>query len=202
MSIASIFITVLYLYLLQWITLPLLYFSIFLVFAGFVATGAWSLWLSTQYPEGSEWQQYGQIGAGLAFALALIYLICVCCCWSNITLGAQIMSVAADFLTSNLRIVFLPFGTAFVVFLFMIWWLACAAWIYTVGDVQWVRNSYFTEITNNPNIHYLMWFFLFCLVWVLSFISAYQVFVTAATAVQFYFYDAAADAESQPDSQG
>ena len=46
-----------------------------------------------------------------------------------------------------------------------------------------------------------MWFFLFCLFWTLSFISAYQVFVTAATVAQFYFSGAAAGEENQGDAK-
>ena len=46
-----------------------------------------------------------------------------------------------------------------------------------------------------------MWFFLFCLFWTLSFVSAFQVFVTAATVAQFYFSGAASDEENQGDAK-
>lgn len=192
MTILSVVITILYLFLLQWMTMCLLYVSIALVFFAFVAMGAWSFWMSTQYPPGSEWEMYARVGAGFSFALALIYMICVCCCWSNIALGATILKVAAGFLTKNLRMVFLPILSSFFIAIFGIWWLACASWIYTIGDVVPQENSFFAAIQNNDQIHYLMWFFLFCLFWTLAFISSYQVFVIAATVAQYYFSGAAA----------
>ena len=135
MSFAAAAITVLYIFLLQWVTMCLLYVSIFLVFAGLVATGGWSYWMSTQYPPDSEWQQYALVGAGLCITLAVCYLVCVCCCWSNIALGSAILKVAASFLSKNLRMIFLPILSSLIIVMFMCWWLTCAAWIYTIGDV-------------------------------------------------------------------
>jgi hypothetical protein len=38
-------------------------------------------------------------GAIVSWLVGLAYLICVCCCWKNIALGASIMECASDFVS-------------------------------------------------------------------------------------------------------
>jgi len=44
MCVATIFISIIYIFLLKWLTKPLLYISMVLILAGFVLLGGW-LWL-------------------------------------------------------------------------------------------------------------------------------------------------------------
>lgn len=61
-------------------------------------------------------------------------MICVCCCWKNIALGASIMEAASEFVAQNLRVVTLPIIAYIIVLPVFIIWTACATYLYSVGE--------------------------------------------------------------------
>jgi len=71
------------------------------------------------------------------------------CCWENIALGASIMEAASDFVTSNIRIVFLPIIAYIVSLLFFAYWAVTAVYLYGVGEVTYSNLLPIALVKNN-----------------------------------------------------
>lgn len=86
---------------------------------------------------------YLTIGACVSWALAFIYACFMCCCWSNISLGASIMEAASAFVSSNLRIIWVPVTAYFICIPFLAYWVVSCAYLWSIGDVEFKPNSFF-----------------------------------------------------------
>ena len=165
------------------------YVSMLLILICLVLLGGWSWLQKDKYDPVQEEENYmyAQIGAYVAWAIAAIYLCFMCCCWSNISLGASIMEAASDFVSSNLRIVLLPVISYACSIVFFAFWIVVAVHLYSIGEVEFERNSFIANIKWSEEHWYIMWYFLFCLFWVVAFIICTQQFMIAAMACMWYF---------------
>jgi len=109
-------------------------------------------------------------GAYVSFVLAIAYMICVCCCWKNISLGASIMECASEFVSQNLRIIALPIVSYLVVIPVFIIWTFCAVYLYSIGTPVFVENSFIATIEWSKETTYMFWLYLFGLLWIIAFI--------------------------------
>lgn len=89
--------------------------------------------------ESNEYK-YNVAGAMVSFVIALAYLICMCCCWNNIALGASIMEAASDFVTSNIRVIFLPVIAYFLSVITFIMWIYSAVYIWCIGEPEYRKG--------------------------------------------------------------
>lgn len=85
-------------------------------------------------------------GAIVAWVVGAAYMICVCCCWKNISLGATIMECASQFVSQNLRVVTLPVIAYLVCLPVFIIWTACATYLYSIGTPMFAENSFIATI--------------------------------------------------------
>ena len=99
-GILSFFITLIYLYLLRWITKPILYISLFLVFIFGALITFWCFNRAQEYPEGSDDRSYSYAAMAISGIITLIYTIFICCQWTNIKIGAEIMGLAGEFVST------------------------------------------------------------------------------------------------------
>jgi hypothetical protein len=99
MSAVTIVISIIYVFLLKWITKPLLYVSMIIIFVAFALLGAYCYIHMGDYEKGSDNYKMTMAGAYVAWAIGICYMVCVCCCWKNISLGATIMECASDFVS-------------------------------------------------------------------------------------------------------
>ena len=106
-------------------------------------------------------------------------------------LGAAVMQAASDFVSTNKKLLFTPIFAYLLAFIFFALWLVFAAYLYSIGPVQWRAYSFLADIAMDDRTFYIMWYFLFCLFWVVAFIMSVQKFVVAATAAQWFFDDIA-----------
>ena len=79
------------------------------------------------------------------------------------------MEVASSFVTSNIRIVFLPIGAYFVSIIFFTYWAVTAVFLYGVGDVTYNDKLPIATVKNNDQTTYIAWYFLFGLFWCVAF---------------------------------
>jgi hypothetical protein len=137
MGFATIVISIIYVFLLQWITKPLLYSTLILVEVVLLGMAYYS-YASGKDFENSDPQRYqaGISGAAVCGVFALLFLIFIFCNWGNIALGASIMEAAADFLSSNSRVGLLPILTYILVIPISIWWLVSTVFLYTMGETS------------------------------------------------------------------
>ena len=97
MSFVTILVSIAYIWLLKWITKPLLYTSMLIILLCFLVLAAYGYVVAQEYePKSDDWNM-AMAGAIISGVIGLAYLICICCCWKNISLGASIMECASEF---------------------------------------------------------------------------------------------------------
>ena len=122
MCFATIIISIVYIYLLQWIVKPLLYASMLCIFLCFAALALYGYVVAQDYEKDSDDWKMAMAGAIVFALIDFIYMIFVCCCWNNISLGASIMQAASQFVSSTKRIVAVPLLSYIIVIpIFCIW---------------------------------------------------------------------------------
>lgn len=183
MAIATIFISIFYIFLLKWITKPLLYVSMFIILVGFILVGGWSWLKKADYNPITEEKNYNicLYGAIGAWVVAFIYLCFIVCCWKNIVLGASIMECASEFVAGNIRVLLLPVISYLVCVPFIAYWVVTAVFLYSIGEPEFKNDSFFANIQWTDQTKYMWWFFLFGLLWCVAFIICLQQFMIAAT---------------------
>jgi hypothetical protein len=147
MAVASLFITLIYLFLLRWITKPILYVSLFLIFIfGALVTG-WCVMRMQEFKKqggtDSDDYKYSLAGACVAGILTLLYVIFLCCNWKNIAIGADIMSAAGEFVSTNPRIAFVPFVCYILCLPIVAWYAATNVMLYSTGEPKFVQGQMF-----------------------------------------------------------
>lgn len=142
MSGVTILISMFYIWLLKWITKPLLYVSMLLILLCFLILGAFCYTEMVTFDPELEADNYNMALAGMcvSWGVGLLYLICICCCWKNIALGASIMECASEFVAGNVRIVALPVIAYIIVIPIFIMWTFCAIYLYSIGEATYVEN--------------------------------------------------------------
>lgn len=102
-------------------------------------------------------------------------------------LGASIVKASSDFVSSNTRIIFMPIA----IYLFMIpvclWWLYSTTFLMGIGEPVYTENSYIGSMKYKDEVTYAFTFMLFGFFWIIAFLDALQMFVTAATTSMWYF---------------
>lgn len=126
-------------------------------------------------------------------------MICVCCCWKNISLGASIMECASEFVAQNLRIVALPVVSYLIVIPVFIIWTGCAIYLYSIGTPMFAPNSFIATIEWKKETEYMFWFYLFGLLWIIAFIICVQQFMIASLACMWYY---SGQGEEMSDARG
>jgi choline transporter-like protein 2/4/5 len=105
------------------------------------------------------------------------------------------MLAASEFVGSNMKVLFLPFISYLISLVFLVFWIAAAAFLYTIGEVEYVSTSPVANIKWNTQVRYAMWYFFFGLFWVTAFIVCVQQFMICALTCMWYF-------TAQGDEQG
>jgi hypothetical protein len=80
------------------------------------------------------------------WGIAALYLCFICCCWSNIALGASIMEAASAFVTSTVRVILLPIIAFCLVVPYVGYWVVSAVYLYSVGEPFFEDGNFFAEI--------------------------------------------------------
>lgn len=183
MCVATIFISIFYIFLLKWITKPLLYISMLLILCGFILLGGWCWLKKDDYDKDLQANNYNLCFGGAigAWVIGFIYFCFIVCCWKNISLGASIMEAASEFVTGNLRVMFLPITAYLFCVPFILYWIVTAAFLYSIGEPEFSDKSFFANIVWTDQTNYMWWFFLFGLCWSVAFIICVQQFMIAAT---------------------
>lgn len=160
MAAATFVISAIYVWLLKWLTKPLLYISIVLILAGFALLGIFLFIRKDEYllkdkdgnsiptKEGEKNTNYDicMYGAIVSWIIGLIYTVFICCCWKNIALGASIMECSSNFVSSNLRIMLLPVTCYLICMPFIAYWLVTALYLFSIGTPEFKANSFLPNV--------------------------------------------------------
>ena len=145
-GILSLVITLIYLLLLRWITKPILYISLFLVFLFGALITFWCYNRAQTYPEDSDDRKYSYAAMFVAGILTLIYTIFICCQWRNIKIGAEIMGVAGQFVATQPRIMVTPLIAYFLMIPILIWFIFTSVFLYSMGTLNIQPNDMFATL--------------------------------------------------------
>lgn len=187
MGFMSFIITLIYMFLLKWITKPILYVSLFLIFIFGALVTAWCLQRMQQFPKDSDDYNYSMAGGIVAGVLTLLYVIFLCCNWTNIAIGADIMGAAGDFLSSNSRLAFVPVICYLLCLPIVAWYAATNVYMYSMGTPEFVKDQMFASMKDEKSIEIMFWVFMFGFFWIIAFIIAILQFTIAASAALWYF---------------
>lgn len=173
MAAGSLLISFIYIGLLKYLTKPLLYTSMLLILIGFALLGGWC-WMKKgefekEVPPKEEDSKYALYGAITSWVVGGIYLLFICCCWKNISLGASIMEAASAFVTSNVRVIFLPITAYIVCIPYMAYWMVTACYLYTCGTPEYKNLSFIPNIVWEQKTEIMWWYFVFALCWCVAF---------------------------------
>ena len=76
-----------------------------------------------------KWTEYA------LWALAVIYLCCVCCMYKNIAISIGILKTASMVIIRNIRMLFVPFASQIFLFCWCILWLYDFGWLISSGKI-------------------------------------------------------------------
>lgn len=198
MCFATIIISIVYIYLLQWIVKPLLYASMLCIFLCFAALALYGYVVAQDYEKDSDDWKMAMAGAIVFALIDFIYMIFVCCCWNNISLGASIMQAASQFVSSTKRIVAVPLLSYIIVIPIFLCWTFCAVHLYAIGETQFVENQFLPNIVRQKEVEYIFWVYLFGLLWIMAYVIAVAQFIIAACACMWYFTGQGQDMSDSP----
>jgi len=196
-GVISFFITLIYLYLLKWITKPILYISLFLVFIFGALITFWCYKRSTNYPPESDDYKYSITGAVIGGILTLVYTIFICCQWTNIKIGAEIMGVAGEFVSTQPRIMITPLVAYFCMIPIFIWFVFTNVYLYSCGWLDIQPGDMFATLKESNNAYWMFWFFLFGFFWIIAFFIAVMQFIIASVCALWYFTYQKSDSPAQ-----
>lgn len=172
MGFVSFIITLIYMVLLKWITKPILYISLFFIFIFGALVTAWCLNRMQMFPPDSDDYKYSMVGGIVAGVLTLLYVVFLCCNWTNIAIGADIMGAAGDFLSSNSRIAFVPIVCYLICLPIVAWYAATNVFLYSTGEPKFVKGQMFATLEESQEVFAMFWIFMFGFFWIVAFIIA------------------------------
>lgn len=189
MSAITLAITILYIFLLQWLAKPMLYVCLFLFVGGILGAGAYLMYLFTTVAEGVQSPDgKGYLGGAISLWIVAFFVICfIICQWKNIRLGAAVLQASSDFMSSNQRLIFLPLINYFIMAPIVAAWLVFMAFLGSIGTPKYKESSYISTMQYDQAIIYLFLFMLFGILWVLAFMEAIEKFIIASTTCMWYF---------------
>ena len=195
MAFGSLAVTLMYVSLLKCLTKPLLYTSLvgLLLFAG--AFAGWNIYKYTTALPGSVDANTALAIGIIAAVVTLIYMICLCCLWSAISLGASVIEACSDFLGANTRLGVVPIVTFVMYIPIFVWWIFGSVYIYGTGQVTYTPGDAFPS-SKMPVAETAMFWVLFVgMLWIIIWLSAFGNFIIASSACQWYFFGQGSDTE-------
>jgi len=89
--------------------------------------------------------------------------------------------------SQNTRVALLPVASLVLSAVYLIFWVVAMAHLYSVGDVKFDKDSFTNSFVYHGYTYYMLWYFLFSLFWVVSFLISFEEFMIAAMTCQWYF---------------
>lgn len=135
MAIVTLIVTLVYIFLLRWITGPILYGSLLLIFLFLVGCTGYMFKVADGFEDKESDDYKFAFGIMIVFAvLTVLFLVCVCCMWKALALGVNVMKTASDFIGDNKRVLILPFLAYFFCVPIILWWTMTSIFIYGLGE--------------------------------------------------------------------
>ena len=173
MTLISLAITVAYMYILKWITKPVLFISLFLILATGVGCTVWNFMTAASLPEGDD-KDYANAFGWVCAVFTVLYIIFLCCNYKNIMIGADIIGCAGDFVAKTPQIMVTPFLSYFSMIPILIWFIFTNIFLYASGTPKYVEDKMFADLEGSKQANWMFWIFLFGFFWIIAFFIGIQ----------------------------
>ena len=200
MGACSIGYTIVYFFLLKWITKPILYLSLLLIFVFGAMVTAWCAHRANLYPYRSNDWNYSVAGACIAGILTFLYVVFLCCV--NIAVGADIMAAAGEFVAANPQTALVPLFFYVLCLPVVLWYGTVNVYLYSTGEPRFEKGKMFAILESTEEANVMFWVFLFGFFWIVAFLIAILQFTIAAAAALWYFQGNNSDAPSVSVTRG
>lgn len=129
----------------------------------------------------------------LIWIILIIMSLIICCFFTRINLAIKIIMAAADFVTDFKSIILVPLGLMAAITVFLCYWAAAFAALYSHGELKYREELPFAEIYLSKQQVWLSRLSLFSLLWTLAFLYCSSQFIIASSASIWYFSGHKAD---------
>jgi len=136
--------------------------------------------------ERKTWLLWGLIGFGV---LALVFACCVVLGWKSLKLAIDVIDASADFLYKTKRVVLVPilyFVVTLIVVFVWLGMLVCVASMNKIEPHKTIPQAKKITATSDFN-YWALWYMLFGLLWLVSFIQYKTQFIVQVSAASYYF---------------
>ena len=166
-----------------------IYVLIGLALFALIGFGVYLLVAPTNPVTGSNTGTAGSIVAAvICFIFAVLIIVLVCCFRKRISLATSIVKVAANFVSSNCGIIFLPVILFIITIAFLVLWVFQALGFYSLGTPTQVEHQYpFQHFQITGWIKLLFAVHVIYLVWVLMFLIETSSFIVGGAATNWYY---------------
>lgn len=131
----------------------------------------------------------------LFWSFAGLFLLLIFCCYDEIQVALEVITVAARFVFSNFFILLTPIITMVVTCGYIAFIIATMIYIYSIGEFKSHAGSDpagppktpFANVEWEEGVNNLWYYQLVAFVWIVTFFISVLQFIIAATAAQWYF---------------
>lgn len=186
----SLLVCLVYFYLVQLCAFCMVLSLLGLAIIGLVGLGLF-LWFRAQdltlaNGDPSTVSEYKNIAIALWVVSGVLGLLS-CLLFSRIRLAAQMISAAADFISSKISVLLVPILSFFFILAFVAWWLPSFLKLYSTGSVIWYPGNVFGDLVWAPWTEAGVYIMLFGLLWGVSYFIANKQHTIAVLACDWYF---------------
>eukprot|EP00347_Sterkiella_histriomuscorum_P005869 403354968 len=187
-AFVSLFIAGIYLFTLKYFAKIIAWVSIFIILVSLIGIGAYMFVLSNDYPTSSNLRNGLKYASGGVWLLALLYVLALLCLWKSLQISLAVLEAASDFVGSNMRIIFVPILFFILNIIVFSCWIAGIILVFSVGDIDnGPEGSQYKTVKWNQNTRSMIYFMVFGILWILSFMIACSQFVIIVACSTWYF---------------
>lgn len=121
------------------------------------------------------------------WVLAGIFLLLILCLISRIRIGAKMIAAAADFITDQPSVMFVPIFFTLKNAVFILLWVIAFAYTFSNGTIRYDPGDLFGDMVWTKQNEAFVWILVFALCWGISFNDSASMFVIAAMSAGWYF---------------
>jgi hypothetical protein len=120
--------------------------------------------------------------------VAGLYVVALMCLWKSLQISIAVLEAASDFVSSNLRIMFVPVVFFILNAIIFVCWLASLIYIFSVGDIDnGPIGSQSKVVKWSKTTRSCVYFVGFGILWIFSFMIACAQFIIIAACSNWYF---------------
>ena len=122
------------------------------------------------------------------WALAGLFLLCICCWWNALKVSIAIIETAADYFADTKRIVLVPVFWFFMAILVFAIWMAGVICVHSIGDITVESyKSQNKDVVHSTETQYMLYYMYFGIFWLMAFVVCMNEFVIIVSTCTWYF---------------